>query len=165
MHFSDEMREYYEDAFDKVKAHVAEIRANPAKFGLVPGERLYIWRRLEELEAMSKEDWMLESEADYTLFGRFMRYMPENDWNCLNKRCEILRKYIEQKHKSFLEIHAKCENKCERGHVPATLSPEDEKFDRKWNYIARYVARLVSLPFAEFMQEFEADDVLLTGTY
>ena len=70
MQITEKERASIEARYENVRARLAVLRhVSPAeRLGLVPGEDLHIWKRLETLLAMTEEELMNEVEADTVIF-------------------------------------------------------------------------------------------------
>ena len=66
--FTAEERAKLDDNYERIRSMVDMIKGCPLSSGLVEGKELHIWKRLEQLTAMSFDDLMDEIEADYVLF-------------------------------------------------------------------------------------------------
>ena len=137
---------FYASEYEKMKAHVSEVRANPSKFGLISGEKLHIWKRLDELEVMAKDEWMMMSEAEHSLIAHYILFMPKDVG--FDRRCEIVYEGLCRLYNAIVTDP----------HCQVILKPNDEGY-YQWNYLKT----MVLMPLEEFKRAFEADEVLLTG--
>ena len=98
MFYNQEWQAYFDRSFQEMKERVADVRNTPSKYGLIPGEKHHIWKRLEELESMTRDDWCTELKAEYLLAIRrdCIRKMTEKEWNSLDRRCEIFREHLQK---------------------------------------------------------------------
>ena len=69
MDFTAEELKYCERVCDRIRERVELTKQHPATAMLVPGEDLYIWKRLDQLAAMSRDELLDEVKAEYILFA------------------------------------------------------------------------------------------------
>jgi len=67
MEFTAEETARFERWYELIEDRLALLKNYPAGVKLVPGEDLFIWKRLEQMQAMTKEELMEEIIADYVL--------------------------------------------------------------------------------------------------
>ena len=69
-----------EESYNETRDRIERIRKNHALVGLVEGEELHVWDRLNRLANMTREELLEELDADFTLFdGQFLdesEYQP-----------------------------------------------------------------------------------------
>jgi len=142
MFFSDADRDFFDKSYDRMRMRIEEVSADPAKFGLVHGERPYIWKRFNQLKEMTREQWIAESEADCAILRTCYRWMTKDDLTSIDKQCENIRMWL----------HAVKDNPG----LVSLVEGEDQ-------YIWDNLVTLCAMSQEELMQVIEADNVLLNG--